>query len=502
MKKIWLGILVLSTLIGGMTFAAGATSSELKNFSTKLENHKNALLKNLSSSENKLHNIARENKRVSENKLFSAAVCLGVISGDNQALDYSLLTNNLKTSILNEYIRLDGEIKKLSYGIASGDNLLFGNSLDNFYNQNALKITAMENDYYSKSAQVRKNYEQYIKTNESLLGNLAGRIDALAKVDQAMSGVNKAFSGLNTEINKQTNLWKNLENSRINLTKNFDTQLNQIIAETVASGNVDAELQAKFLTHKSNFLAKFEKESQKALYDVFSQNFDYGIYQDLQEKHAELQRMFANGSGKLNCAVLLTSTLNFTPYLKDLDQKSSTLMTGMNGVANALHNWALKLPAIEQKLSTKISSNISSLNTILLRDFRLMLLSNLPKKAEKSEVNSGSTQTAPIVQPQTPTAPTNTVLPSTPLPSPLKVTFTQAFKKGQYNEQIKSLQTIIHNWGIYQGAINGIYDKATIEAVYQFQLKHGVVTGKEKKKTGYGRFGAQTRAKMNQLING
>jgi hypothetical protein len=28
------------------------------------------------------------------------------------------------------------------------------------------------------------------------------------------------------------------------------------------------------------------------------------------------------------------------------------------------------------------------------------------------------------------------------------------------------------------------------------------VTGKEKKKTGYGRFGLQTRAKINQLING
>lgn len=105
--------------MGGLTFAAGSTSSELKSFSNKLENHKNSLLKNLSGSENKLRSMARDNKKFSESKLFNAALCLGVLTGENQNLDYSALTKNLKTSILNEYIRLDGEIKKLSYGIAS-----------------------------------------------------------------------------------------------------------------------------------------------------------------------------------------------------------------------------------------------------------------------------------------------------------------------------------------------------------------------------------------------
>jgi len=113
--------------------------------------------------------------------------------------------------------------------------LIFGNSLDNFYNQNALKITGLENDYYSKSAQVRKIYEQYIKNNEALLETLAGRIDTLAKVDKAMNEVNKSFSGLNNAIDKQTNLWKNLENTRTDLGKSLDSQLSQIISETNGS---------------------------------------------------------------------------------------------------------------------------------------------------------------------------------------------------------------------------------------------------------------------------
>lgn len=198
---------------------------------------------------------------------------------------------------------------------------------------------------------------------------------------------------MNVAIEKQTNLWKNLENTRLTLVKNLDTQLSQIIAESINSG--DAELQAKFLAHKVNFLKKFEKESKKALYDVFSENFDYGVYQDLASNHAELHQMFYNGSGKVNCPVLLTTTLNFTPYLRDLDQKSNAVMTGMNAVTNALNNGTLKLPSLEQKLTAKISSSLSSLTTVLLRDFRLMLNAQLPQKVEKSDAVANSSQNSP-----------------------------------------------------------------------------------------------------------
>ena len=81
-----------------------------------------------------------------------------------------------------------------------------------------------------------------------------------------------------------------------------------------------------------------KRNQKKALYAVFSENFDYGIYQDLASNYAELHQMFDNGSGKVNCPILLTSTLNFNPYLRDLDQKSSAVVTGMDAVTYALNN--------------------------------------------------------------------------------------------------------------------------------------------------------------------
>lgn len=86
-----------------------------------------------------------------------------------------------------------------------------------------------------------------------------------------------------------------------------------------------------------------------------------------------------------------------------------------------------------------------------------------------------------------------------PAPTTPKITFTQAFKKGEYHEQIKALQSLLKKRGYYKGEIDGVYSATTIEAVYQFQLKEGIVTGKEKNHAGHGRFGTRTRAKINSI---
>ena len=109
-----------------------------------------------------------------------------------------------------------------------------------------------------------------------------------------------------------------------------------------------------------------------------------------------------------------------------------------------------------------------------------MLESETP--AKKPEPTTTETTTEPTTQQTAPqqTAPQQTApqQPTQPeqAPTTSKSTFTQTFKKGQYHAQVKDLQTYLTNWGFYKGAINGIYDRATIEAVYQFQLKNGLIT--------------------------
>lgn len=49
------------------------------------------------------------------------------------------------------------------------------------------------------------------------------------------------------------------------------------------------------------------------------------------------------------------------------------------------------------------------------------------------------------------------------------MTFTRPFKSGEQSSEIKALQTVLAKQGLYNGVIDGIYSKATMEAIYQFQ---------------------------------
>lgn len=137
--------------------------------SSKLESNKTKLLNSLENSKTKLKSIADEAKKFADTTLFDAASCLGAIPKEDQNLDYNKLTDNLKTSILNEYIGLDGDIKRYGLQLKDTDPILLGNTLDNFYNQNAIKITNLENDYYLKSGKTKATFLEYVKNNQDLL---------------------------------------------------------------------------------------------------------------------------------------------------------------------------------------------------------------------------------------------------------------------------------------------------------------------------------------------
>lgn len=325
---------------------------------------------------------------------------------------------------------------------------------------------------------------------------MAAKIDAVQQVDRAFTGAEMAFTGLNAEIAKQTNAWQKMEQERLDMLKNITRELDEISAKLITQHALSGDLQARFMIHRNNFLNKFDLESKKALYSVFSNSFDYSWYLTLKANHQELHQKFDDAKGALNCPILLTSSLNFNPYLKDLQKNSEALISGMNSVKIALKDGKMQLKSIETQASEVIGRKIKALNNELVVNFRLMLESELPKKVEKAD----SAVTIPSNTPaQLSESPVQISAPQQAQPV-VRAVFTQAFKKGQYHTQVKALQTALQNRGLYAGTINGVYDKATIEAVYQFQLKHGIVTGKEKKKTGYGRFGTQTRAKVNALL--
>ncbi|MDO4713937.1 MAG: peptidoglycan-binding domain-containing protein [bacterium] len=413
---------------------------------------------------------------------------MGAIPVENQNLDFSKLTDNLKTTILNEYIKLDGDIKRYEYGLNTVDPLIFSNSLDTFYNQNAIKINTLENDYYLKTSKTKTSFLEYVDNNKELLNGLAQKMDSIELVKKHSTDTQKVFTSLNATIDARSSFWKNMLATKEKITTGLAADFDETIARMIAAHNPHPDIQAKYLIHKDNFMKKFKAESDKAVYYVFSAFFDYPAYLDLLEKNSELQKRFTDSSGKLDCKLLLTSSMSLAPYTNGIETKAPALIKGMKLIDDGIKNGKVKLKDLELPALTAFDNGVNKLAAELRKDFTLMLESETPAQPVHPE-----THATPSTPELTPSAPSQ----ATP---PAKTTFTQAFTKNQYHPQVKVLQNYLHSQGLYQGTINGIYSPATIEAVYQFQLKHGIVTGKEKNKAGYGWFGTQTRAKLNSLI--
>ena len=173
--------------------AAWLTGWQITEFSTKLDNSRTQLLKNLDASKEKLATTAKESAAITETTIFKAASCLWAIPEEDQDLDFNKLVSWLQETILNEYIKLDGDIKRLSFGLTNEDPIVFWNTLDTYYNQNAQKITDLENDYYAKATKAKTNFLEYVDNNTELLNGLAIKLDAFNAIQKAANDVTNAF---------------------------------------------------------------------------------------------------------------------------------------------------------------------------------------------------------------------------------------------------------------------------------------------------------------------
>lgn len=484
MKKIWILLGVGIFTLSNATFAA-VNHSQIKDFSSKLETNKTKLIKNIDESKVKLKNVAKEASKFSDTSLFKAASCLGAIPAEDQNLNFDKITTTLKEEILNEYIKLDGEIKRLSFGMKESDPLIFGNSLDTFYNQNALKISKIENDYYLKTEKVKKTFLEYVENNKTLLTKLAQDLDSIETFQKAASGATSSLETFKKEVNTRSEFLKTLEKAKTDSEASFAAELERVFNQAMLDYHPDDATQAKYLIHKDNFLKKFKSEIGQAQYYLFSAIFSYADYMDLLAKKADLEKQFYTASGTIDCNLLLTTSMNLGKYTQGADVKSEKIQKGLQLLIDATKNGKLNMKVLEEPTISYFKTTNEKLTRKLIANFKAMLDAEKP---QTSTLTTGEVANEPQSQTE-----------QIPFP-PEKVVFTQAFKKGQYHEQIKTLQTLLKNWGYYQGEINGVYSPATIEAVYKFQLKEGIITGKEKNKAGYGRFWVKTREKLNSSM--
>ena len=167
------------------------------------------------------------------------------------------------------------------------DPLIFGNSLDTFYNQNALKISKIENDYYLKTEKVKKTFLEYVENNKTLLTKLAQDLDYIEGLQKATSGATSSLETFKKEVNTRSEFLKTLEKAKTDSEASFAAELERVFNQAMVDYHPDDATQAKYLIHKDNFLKKFKSEIGQAQYYLFSAIFSYADYMDLIAKKAD-----------------------------------------------------------------------------------------------------------------------------------------------------------------------------------------------------------------------
>ena len=93
--------------------------------------------------------------------------------------------------------------------------LLFSEiALDTYYNQNAQKITDLENEYYTKATKAKTNFLEYVDNNTELLNWLAIKLDAFNAIQKAANDVTKALDDFSWAVKEKSSLLIDLESAQ------------------------------------------------------------------------------------------------------------------------------------------------------------------------------------------------------------------------------------------------------------------------------------------------
>lgn len=251
-------------------------------------------------------------------------------------------------------------------------------------------------------------------------------MDYITTIQNTASGTVQALNDFSSAINDRSEFFKTIEKNKSTIENRFEAELETILTQAITKNQPNNDVQAKYLIHKNNFLKKFRSDINQAQYALFSAFFSYADHSELLEKKADVEKQFFTNSGTINCNLLLTTTFNLGNYAKNVEEKSEKNQKGLKILTNAIKNGQLNIKMIEAPAISNFNDAAELLYKKLTTNFRLMLDSETPSEVSSSEITT-----------------------QTPTPA-VKTTFTQAFNKGQYHEQVKMLQTILKNWGYYQ----------------------------------------------------
>ena len=339
-------------------------------------------------------------------------------------------------------------------------------------------INTYATTYAGKNTEFLTTYIQYRTANTDFLNTIQNKINKVQSVLTAFSWIEAAIATINTKVTGLDDVMKKIEESKTKGLANLQSTLQGLINTNIKKYKKLQNLADALTQQQSYVISQYQTDLNGYLNTSMQNRYNRSQYLTLRDEVNTFKAKFFTNTNQLNCINILSAS-----------PESTWLSAKITTMSIAVNSWLVKITT--EGISTTFKDQLySGFQALYLQKFK-------QRYAEFIEYIKAYIKTAinTVISPSVSTGTTVTTW------SNQKITyvFTRPFKSGEYAEGIKVLQNLLTTLQLYSGTINGIYDKATKDAVYKFQLSKWLLKGYEKKPDVRWWMGPATRAALNQL---
>jgi hypothetical protein len=487
--KIWSLILFMSLLCISTAWASSSnTSTSLydlnKKKKTSVINHFDQVRNNVYDKYDKLW------KPVVETVVYKSLVCLWAITNPFSIAVLDTAKDTLKKSILEEYISLDGKVKRYELWMIS-DYTWIQSDIIAFSGKYIPQINQFQTNQLLAISWLIQSVRDYTNQNTQLINTISNNITKIENINNWYETiVNKINILQNWSFSWQSDFIKNLNNSKnisVNiLISNLQTQQDNILKRYKKLTGLDFII----TDYKQNLLNIFSQDTDNYINSMFSWYYDYTKFAQLKTDLIVIKKDFYSWTN-LICSNIISKYNTATDRnLLNIQSRIDILTSWLNASVSSISSGWLSdtfkqkaLQSIKTFYSKRLNSDLQLFKTFTYQKIDLLFnnLLNIPVVP----VNNSITWQVPS---------------SITLKIPQWFSFTKPFNINDKSDSIKTLQQLLTNIWLYSWSINWIYDSITKNAVYLFQLRNWLLIWYENKPATRWWMWPATRNSLNKLI--
>lgn len=339
-------------------------------------------------------------------------------------------------------------------------------------------ITTYATTYAGKNTEFLTTYLQYRTANTEFLNTIQNKITKVQSIITAFSWIEAAIATINTKVTWLDDVMKKIEESKTKGLANMQSTLQSLIDTNIKKYKKLQNLADALTQQQAYVVSQYQTDLNGYLNTSMQNRYNRSQYLTLKDEVNAFKAKFFTATNQLNCANILSAS-----------PESTWISVKITTMSIAVNSWLVKIAT--DGISTTFKDQLySGFQALYLQKFKQRYGEFIEyiKAYIKTAINT-------VISPSISTG-TNV---TTWFNQKITYVFTRPFKSGEYAEGIKVLQNLLTTLQLYSGTINGIYDKATKDAVYKFQLSKWLLKGYEKKPDVRWWMGPATRAALNQL---